>query len=117
IIDPELHVSMPPHVTAMTGVDALAHAVECYTMHYAQPITDAVALLAIEYVGKYIRRAYADGGDLAARYGMVQAALLAALSYGIASAVALYVMAQTLGGIISVAHGHCVAAMMGPVME
>ncbi len=117
IIDPELHVSMPPHVTAMTGIDALAHAIECYTMHYAQPITDAVALLAIEYVGKYIRRAYADGGDIEARYGMAQAAMLAGLSYGSESAGAAHAMSQTLGGIIPVAHGQCVATMMGPVME
>ncbi|GGN60246.1 MULTISPECIES: iron-containing alcohol dehydrogenase [Oceanobacillus] len=117
IIDPELHVSMPPHVTAMTGIDALAHAIECYTMHYAQPVTDAVALLAIEYVGKYIRRAYADGGDIEARYGMAQAAMLAGLSYGSESAGAAHAMSQTLGGIIPVAHGQCVATMMGPVME
>lgn len=117
IIDPELHTSMPPHVTAMTGIDALAHAIECYTMHYAQPVTDAVALLAIEYVAKYIRRAYADGGDLEARYGMAQAAMLAGLSYGSESAGAAHAMSQTLGGIIPVAHGQCVAAMMGPVME
>ena len=117
IIDPELYISMPPHVTAMTGVDALAHAIECYTMHYAQPITDAVALLAIEYVAKYIRRAYADGGDVEARYGMAQAAMLAGLSYGSESAGAAHAMSQTLGGIIPVAHGQCVAAMMGPVME
>lgn len=117
ILDPELHVSMPPHVTAMTGVDALAHAIECYTMHYAQPVTDAVALLAIEYVAKYIRRAYADAGDIEARYGMAQAAMLAGLSYGSESAGAAHAMSQTLGGIIPVAHGQCVAAMMGPVME
>lgn len=117
IIDPELHVSMPPHVTAMTGIDALAHAIECYTMHYAQPVTDAVALLAMEYVGKYIRRAYSDGGDIEARYGMAQAAMLAGLSYGSESAGAAHAMSQTLGGIIPVAHGQCVAAMMGPVME
>lgn len=117
IIDPELHVSMPPHVTAMTGIDALAHAIECYTMHYAQPITDAVALLAMEYVGKYIRRAYSDGGDIEARYGMAQAAMLAGLAYGSESAGAAHAMSQTLGGIIPVAHGQCVATMMGPVME
>ncbi|AXI10976.1 NAD-dependent alcohol dehydrogenase [Oceanobacillus zhaokaii] len=117
IIDPKLHVTMPPHVTAMTGIDALAHAIECYTMHYAQPVTDAVALLAMEYVGKYIRRAFADGGDIEARYGMAQAAMLAGLSYGSESAGAAHAMSQTLGGIIPVAHGQCVAAMMGPVME
>ncbi|WP_017470430.1 iron-containing alcohol dehydrogenase [Amphibacillus jilinensis] len=117
ILDPELHVTMPPHVTAMTGIDALAHAIECYTMHFAQPVTDAVALLAIEYVAKYIRRAYADSGDIEARYGMAQAAMLAGLSYGSASAGAAHAMSQTLGGIIPVAHGQAVAAMMGPVME
>ncbi|MDN6127515.1 MAG: iron-containing alcohol dehydrogenase [Tetragenococcus halophilus] len=117
IIDPELHVSMPPHVTAMTGIDALAHAIECYTMHFSQPVTDAVALLAMEYVGKYIRRAYSDGHDIEARYAMAQAAMLAGLSYGSASAGAAHAMSQTLGGIIPVAHGQCVAAMMGPVME
>ncbi|PSL42427.1 choline dehydrogenase [Salsuginibacillus halophilus] len=117
IIDPELHVSMPPHVTAMTGIDVISHAVECYTMKFAQPVTDAVALLAMEYAAKYIRRAYADGSDLEARYGMAQAAMLAGLSYGSESAGAAHAMSQTLGGIVPVAHGQCVAAMMGPVME
>lgn len=71
----------------------------------------------MEYVGKYIRRAYSDGGDIEARYGMAQAAMLAGLSYGSESAGAAQAMSQTLGGIIPVAHGQCVAAMMGPVME
>ncbi|WP_420908667.1 iron-containing alcohol dehydrogenase [Brevibacillus humidisoli] len=117
IIDPKMHVSMPPHITAATGIDALSHAIECYTCHYAQPITDAVALLAIEYVAKYLRRAVANGHDIEARYGMAQAAMLAGLSYGSESAGAAHAMAQTLGGIIPVAHGPCVAAMLGPVME
>jgi choline dehydrogenase len=117
IIDPELHISMPPHITAATGIDALSHAIECYTCHYAQPITDAVALLAIEYVAKYLRRAVANGKDIEARYGMAKAAMLAGLAYGSESAGAAHAMAQTLGGIIPVAHGQCVAAMLGPVME
>jgi len=70
IVDPELHVTMPPLVTAGTGMDALCHAIECYTCHYAQPVTDAVALLAIEYCAKYLRRAFANGNDIEARYGM-----------------------------------------------
>ncbi|CAM3821277.1 iron-containing alcohol dehydrogenase [Alicyclobacillus pomorum] len=117
ILDPELHVSMPPHITAATGLDALCHAIECYTCHYAQPITDAVALLAIEYVAKYIHRAYANGHDLEARHGMAQAAMLAGLSYGSESAGAVHAMAQTLGGMVPVMHGQCVAAMLVPVME
>ena len=117
IIDPELHVSMPAHITAGTGIDALSHAIECYTCHYAQPMADAVALLAMEYVAKYLRRAVSNGQDIEARYGMAKAAMLAGLSYGSESAGAAHAMAQTLGGIIPVAHGPCVAAMLGPVME
>lgn len=117
IIDPELHVSMPPHITAGTGMDALCHAIECYTCHYAQPITDAAALLAVEYCAKFLRRAFANGEDIEARYAMAQAAMLAGLSYGSESAGAAHAMSQTLGGIIPVAHGPCVATMLGPVME
>src|SRR5690625_6963095 len=117
ILDPELHVSMPPHITAMTGIDALAHAIECYTMHYAQSVTDAVALLAIEYVGKYIRRAYSDGADIEARYGMDQAGMLAGVSYGSESAGAAHAMSQSIGGICTVEHGHWVASIFAYVLE
>ncbi|HOL17750.1 MAG TPA: iron-containing alcohol dehydrogenase, partial [Bacillota bacterium] len=61
LVDPLLHLSLPAEMTAGTGMDALCHAIECYTCAYAQPQTDAVALLAIEYVGKYLRRAVANG--------------------------------------------------------
>ena len=117
VIDPELHVRLPPRLTAATGVDALSHAIECYTCHFAQPLTDSVALLAMEYVAKYLRRAYADGGDIEARYGMAMAAMLAGVSYGSESAGAAHAMAQTLGGMVEVMHGECVAAMLAPVME
>lgn len=117
VIDPELHLSMPPHITAATGVDALSHAIECYTMNQSQPITDSVALLAMEYVAKYLRRAYANGNDIEARYHMAQAAMLAGLSYGSDSAGAAHAMAQTLGGMVPVMHGQCVSAMLPAVME
>ncbi|UMZ74558.1 iron-containing alcohol dehydrogenase [Natranaerofaba carboxydovora] len=117
IVDPELHVSMPPHVTAGTGMDALCHAIECYTCHYAQPHTDAVALLAIEYAGKYLRRAVGNGQDIEARYGMAISANLAGISYGSESAGAVHAMTQTLGGIVSVPHGSAVAATLAPSME
>lgn len=117
LVDPLLHVSMPAGVTAGTGMDALCHAIECYTCAYAQPQTDAVALMAIEYVGKYLRRAVAYGQDLEARYYMAMAALLAGLSYGAESAGAVHAMTQTMGGIFPVHHGVAVAATLVPVME
>ncbi len=117
LVDPKLHLTMPPRVTAGTGMDALCHAIECYTCHYAQPHTDAMALLAIEYAGKYLRRAVGNGNDIEARYGMALSANLAGVSYGSESAGAVHAMTQTLGGIIPVPHGDAVAATLAPAME
>jgi len=117
LVDPEMQATMPARITAGTGIDALCHAIECYTMQWAQPVTDAVALLAIEYTAGYLRRACASRDDIEARYGMAQAAALAGMSYGSESAGAVHAMAQSLGGIVPVAHGECVGALLGPVME
>jgi len=107
LIDPELTVKLPPAVTAGTGMDALAHAVECFTMVYHQPFTDAVALLAMEYVARYLE----------ARYHMSAAAMLAGLAYGTDSAGAAHAMSQTAGGVHDAPHGALTARLLGPVME
>jgi choline dehydrogenase len=117
LIDPELTVKLPPAVTAGTGMDALAHAVECYTMSYHQPFTDAVALLAMEYVARYLRVAVSQSNNLEARYHMSAAAMLAGLAYGTDSAGAAHAMSQTAGGVHDAPHGALTARLLGPVME
>src|SRR5947208_590248 len=117
VIDPELTVKLPPGVTAGTGMDALAHAVECFTMSYHQPFTDAVALLAMEYVARYLRVAFSQANNLEARYHMSAAAMLAGLSYGTDSAGAAHAMSQTAGGVHDAPHGALTARLLGPVME
>ncbi len=117
LIDPLLTINLPAHVTAGTGMDALAHAIECYTMAFAQPFTDAVALLAMEYVGQYLRIAYAQGHNKAARYKMSMAAMLGGLAYGTDSAGAAHAMSQTAGGVVPSPHGALTARLLGPVME
>ena len=117
LIDPELTLDLPAGVTAGTGMDALAHAVECYTCAYAQPLPDSVALLAMEYVGQYLRVAYAQGHNLEARYKMSMAAMLGALAYGTESAGAAHAMSQSAGGVHDVPHGALTARLLGPVME
>ncbi len=117
LIDPALTVNLPAGVTAGTGMDALAHAVECYTMDYHQPFTDAVALEAIDYVGKWLRAAVEDGHNLEARYHMSLAAMLAGLSYGVESAGADHAMAQSAGGVHDVPHGDLAGRLLAPVME
>ncbi len=117
LIDPELTVNLPAAVTAGTGMDALAHAIECYTCAYAQPFPDSTALLAMEYVGHYLRVAYAQGHNVEARYKMSMAAMLGALSYGTESAGAAHAMSQSAGGVHDVPHGALTARVLGPVME
>jgi choline dehydrogenase len=117
LIDPELTLDLPPSVTAGTGMDALAHAIECYTCAYAQPLPDAVALHAMEYVGQYLRVAFAQGHNAEARYKMSMAAMLGALAYGTESAGAAHAMSQSAGGVHDVPHGALTARLLGPVME
>src|SRR5947208_2740753 len=117
LIDPALTVNLPKSVTAGTGMDALAHAVECYTMAYHQPFTDAVALQAIDYVSRWLRVAYEDGSNLQARYHMSLAAMLAGMSYGTDSAGAAHAMSQSAGGVHDVPHGDLTGRVLGPVVE
>jgi choline dehydrogenase len=117
LIDPALSVNLPPGVTAGTGMDALTHAIECYTMAYHQPFTDAVALHAMEYCARWLRVAYSQGHNLEARYHMSMAAMLAGLSYGTDSAGAAHAMSQSAGGVHDAPHGALTGRLLAPVME
>jgi choline dehydrogenase len=117
LVDPELTLALPPAITAATGMDALSHAIECYTCDYHQPFNDAVALLAIELVGRWLRVAYEDGGNLEARTNMAHAATLGGLAYGTESAGAAHAMSQSAGGVHDCPHGALTARVLGPVCE
>jgi choline dehydrogenase len=117
LIDPELMLGLPPAVTAATGMDALSHAIECYTCDYHQPFNDAVALRAIEIVARWLRRAVEDGSDLEARTQMAHAATLGGMAYGTESAGAAHAMSQSAGGVHDCPHGALTARVLGPVCE
>jgi choline dehydrogenase len=117
LVDPELTLGLPPAITAATGMDALSHAIECYTCAYHQPFNDAVALLGIELVGRWLRVAYEDGGNLEARTNMAHAATLGGLAYGTESAGAAHAMSQSAGGVHECPHGALTARVLGPVCE
>ena len=117
LLDPELTLGLPPAITAATGMDALSHGVECYTCDYHQPLNDAVALMAIELVARWLSRAYADGSDLEARTQMAHAATLGGMSYGTESAGAAHAMSQSAGGVHDCPHGALTARVLGPVCE
>jgi choline dehydrogenase len=117
LVDPELMLGLPPAVTAATGMDALSHAIECYTCDYHQPFNDAVALHAIELVAQWLRVAVEDGSNLQARTQMAHAALLGGMSYGTESAGAAHAMSQSAGGVHDCPHGALTARVLGPVCE
>ncbi len=117
LIDAELMLGLPPAITAATGMDALSHAIECYTCDYHQPFNDAVALLAIELVGRWLRVAYEEGDNLEARTNMAHAATLGGLAYGTESAGAAHAMSQSAGGVHECPHGALTARVLGPVCE
>ncbi|MCA9631431.1 MAG: iron-containing alcohol dehydrogenase [Myxococcales bacterium] len=81
ILDPELSVGLPAKITAATGFDALTHCVEAYLSKGVHPMADAIAVAGIDLVQKYLRRAVAQGDDLEARGGMLQAAMMGAVAF------------------------------------
>lgn len=117
IVDPELTVTMPPHITAATGMDALTHAVEAYISVNATTITDALALEAIRLISRHLRTAVANGEDMEARENMAMASLLAGIAFANAGVGAVHAMAYPLGAQFHVPHGVANAVLLPYVME
>ncbi|MBS7789449.1 iron-containing alcohol dehydrogenase [Roseococcus sp. SDR] len=105
IVDPELMLSVPPDVTAATGVDALAHCAEAFTSKKAHPLIDLYVLEGIRLVGRYLPRAVRDGGDLEARAGLALASLYGGYGLGPVNTTAGHAVAYPLGTRHHVAHG------------
>ncbi|MFD9666176.1 iron-containing alcohol dehydrogenase [Rhodococcus sp. NPDC059968] len=105
VIDYELTVTMPPRLTADTGVDALTHAIEAYVSKKANPFADSLALVAIGTIGRVLRRAYTDGSDAEAREQMMLAATQAGIAFSNSSVALVHGMSRPIGAHFHVAHG------------
>ncbi|MGW6189807.1 iron-containing alcohol dehydrogenase [Bacillus cereus] len=117
IIDPIFTSSVPPHITAATGVDALCHAIEAYISKVSQPLTDVLALSAIESIMKYLRIAYGDGDNMEAREAMMIASLQAGIAFSNASVTLVHGMSRPVGAIFHVPHGISNAILLPTVLE
>ncbi len=118
LCDPELTMQLPPALTASTGMDALAHAVECYTNKACQPISGALALKAIELIGTHLRRAALDGRDREARYGMLLASTLAGMAMNPTRLGLAHALAMPLGSWdLKIPHSIAIAVTLPPVMR
>jgi alcohol dehydrogenase class IV len=117
IVDAELTITVPPHVTAATGMDALVHAVESYTAQRASELTDGIALHAIQLISRSIRTAVYNGKNLGAREDMAMGSLMAGISLGNAGVGAVHALAYPLGGKFKVPHGVANSLLLPYVMK
>jgi alcohol dehydrogenase len=111
VVDPEATVGMPPAVTAMTGMDALAHAVESYVARTSHPASEALALRAIQLIGGGLERAHDNGDDLDAREAVLLGSLLAGMAFVSTRLGVLHALAMPLGGVTDLPHGMILAAL------
>jgi alcohol dehydrogenase len=117
ILDPRLTETLPPDLTAATGMDAMTHAVESYVSQQRNPISDAAALHAVRLIRTYLPRAVQNGQDLAARGQMQIAALLAGWAFSNAMVGLVHAMAHSLGAVCGIPHGLANGLILPHVME
>jgi len=117
ILDPLLTLGLPPAVTASTGMDALAHVIECYTSKKGNAFSDLYALEGIRLISRSIRRAFTDGQDVVARQDMLMGAYWGGVCIATSSTTAVHALAYPLGGTFHVPHGLSNAMLLPAVMD
>jgi alcohol dehydrogenase len=117
ILDPALTLSLPPHVTAATGIDAFTHALEAFVSTQAHAISDMYALEAIGLISSNLGAAYANGFNLEARSAMLMGSLLGGKALATAGVGLVHAMAYPLGGMFNTAHGLANAVLLPYVVE
>lgn len=117
ILDPLLTLSLPPHITASTGLDALIHALEAYTSVQAHPISEMYSLEAMDLIFANILTAYADGHNVQARSNMLLASLLGGKALAMAGVGLVHAMSYPLGGMFGIPHGLANAVLLPYVTE
>ena len=111
-VDAELMLSVPPAVTAATGLDALTHCIEAYTNKFAHPVVDTWAIEGVRLIADSLADAVRDGGNLAAREKMALGSLYGGLCLGPVNTAAVHALSYPLGGRFHVAHGHANAILL-----
>jgi len=115
-LDPELTLTLPPHPTAATGIDALCHAIESYTSINASPMSEMMSLEAIRLISDNLRTAVHDGTNLEAREAMLLGSLYAGLGLANAGVTAVHSLSYPLGGKYGISHGLANTIMLPRVM-
>ncbi len=116
LLDPELTLTLPPHATAATGIDALCHAIESYTSINASPMSEMMSLEAIRLISDNLRTAVHDGTNIEAREAMLLGSLYAGLGLANAGVTAVHSLSYPLGGKYGISHGLANTIMLPRVM-
>ena len=116
LLDPELTLTLPPHPTAATGIDALCHAIESYTSINASPMSEMMSLEAIRLISDNLRTAVHDGTNIEAREAMLLGSLYAGLGLANAGVTAVHSLSYPLGGKYGISHGLANTIMLPRVM-
>lgn len=117
LVDFNLTLSLPPRITADTGIDALTHAMEAYVSQKASPYSDSQALSAMRLIGPNLRRVYHDGNDKEAREAMMLGSTLAGVAFSNASVALVHGMSRPIGAAFHVPHGLSNAMLLPAVTE
>jgi len=117
LVDPELTYSLPPPITASSGLDALTQLIEPFVSIKANPMTDAICREGLSHAARSLRRAYENGADKEARAGMALASLFGGLALANAALGAVHGFAGPLGGMLHAPHGALCARLLPLVME
>ncbi|SNY41346.1 1,3-propanediol dehydrogenase [Orenia metallireducens] len=117
IVDPVLTLSVPSRVTAATGIDALTHAIEGYTSIKNQPLTDNLALSAINRIAKNLRIACSEGDNQEARSQMILAAMEAGMVINNSSVTLVHGMSRPIGALFHIPHGVSNALLLGDCLD
>jgi acetaldehyde dehydrogenase/alcohol dehydrogenase len=117
VVEPRLTLSMPPTLTADTGIDALTHALEAAVSIFASPYTDAFCLQAVYQILPNLPRAFEDGSDLEARTAMANAATIAGLAFSNAFVGVNHALAHAVGARFGIAHGRANAIFLPHVLR
>jgi len=117
LCDPVLTTSMPPSVTADTGFDALSQAIEAIVTLQFNPYADALLLTAVETIGRYLPKAFANGANLEARAAMLGAATMVGTAFPFGGLMHVHTYAEVLGDLTHLPHGRLIGLMLPHVLE